>query len=75
MLSAQNLIEEALALPFEQRAFIIESLVASMHSPNTEADYKWTEISRKRLDDLKSGKVKGIPGDEVFNKIWERFPK
>jgi len=73
MLSTQELIEEALVLPIEERAFIIESLIRNMNPTDTEIDRKWIGISQKRLNDLKSGKVRGIPGDEVFNKIRTRF--
>lgn len=73
MLSAQALIEEALVLPIEERAFIIESLIRNMNPTDSEIDRKWIEVSKKRLNDLKSGKVRGIPGDVVFDKIRTRF--
>ncbi len=73
MLSTQELIEEALALPIEERAFIIESLIKNMNPTDTEIDRMWIDVSKRRFGDLKSGKVRGIPGDEVFDKIRKRF--
>ncbi len=75
MLSKQQLIDEVLSLPIEDRAYIIDSLIKSMNPIDTDIDRKWIEVNKKRLNELKSGKVKGIPGDEVFDKIWKRFEK
>ena len=75
MLSKQELIEEVLLLPIEERAYIIDSLIQSMNPIDSDIDRKWLEVSKKRLNELKSGEVKGVPGDEVFNKIWKRFEK
>jgi len=75
MLSKQELIEEVLLLPIEDRAYIIDSLIQSMNPIDSDIDRKWLEVSKKRLNELKSGEVKGVPGDEVFNKIWKRFEK
>ncbi len=75
MSTRQELIEEALLLPMEDRAYIIESLIKSMHPVNPDIDLKWIEVSKRRLNELKSGEVRGIPGDEVFNRIWKRFEK
>lgn len=75
MSTRQELIEEALLLPMEDRAYIIESLIKSMNPVDPDIDLKWIEVSKRRLNELKSGEVRGIPGDEVFNKIWKRFEK
>ena len=75
MLPKQELIEEVLLLPIEDRAYIIDSLIQSMNPIDSNIDRKWLEVSKKRLNELKSGEVKGVPGDEVFNKIWKRFEK
>ena len=69
MLSKQEIIEEVLDLPIEDRAYIIDTLIRSMNPVNTEIDRKWIEVSKKRLDELISGKVQGIPGDEVFDRV------
>ena len=74
-MSKQEIIEEVLALPIEDRAYIIDSLIRSMNPIDTEMDRKWIEVSKKRLEEMMSGKVSGIPGDEVFGKIWDRFEK
>ena len=42
---------------------------------NEDNDQKWASEAKERLEELRSGKVKPIPGDEVFKKIWKRFEK
>jgi hypothetical protein len=73
MMTTKKLVEEALSLPVEQRALLADSLLRSLNPPNTAIDVKWTEVARKRLRDLRSGKVKPIPGNEVFSEILKRF--
>jgi len=74
-MTTKKLIEEALSLPVEERANIADSLLRSLNMPNTGIDEKWTEVARKRLQELRSGKVRPIPGDEVFDKALKRFAK
>ncbi len=75
MPSKQVLIDEVLLLPVEDRAYIIDLLIKSMNPINADIDRKWIEVSQRRLNELRTGKVKGIPGEEVFDEIWKRFEK
>jgi putative addiction module component (TIGR02574 family) len=74
-MTTKKLLEEALSLPVEERANIADSLLRSLNMPNTGIDEKWTEVARRRLQELRSGKVRSIPGDEVFDKALKRFTK
>ncbi len=75
MSTKKELIEEVLSLPIEDRTMIVNSLLESMNPINDEIDRKWVQVAKNRLHELQSGQVQGIPGDKVFNKIWERFSK
>ena len=66
----QDLIDEAEALPVEERALVVDSLLRSLNPPESRLDEKWATVARKRLEDIRSGEVETIPGDEVFAKIW-----
>ncbi len=74
-METKNLIEEVISLPVEERAIIADSILRSLNPVSKEIDQKWIEISKRRLEELKSGKTKAIPGNEVFDKIWQRFSK
>jgi putative addiction module component (TIGR02574 family) len=73
MMKTKKLIEEALSLPVEERAIIADSLLRSLNMPDTTIDAKWAEVARRRIEELRSGKIKPIPGDEVFSEILGRF--
>ena len=71
----QDLIDEAISLPIEERAILVDSLLQSMNPSNKENDQKWALEAKRRFEELRSGKVQSIPGEEVFAKIWKRFKK
>ena len=71
----QDLIDEAISLPIEERALLVDSLLRSMNPSNEESDKKWALEAKRRLEELRSGKVESISGEEVFKKIWKRFEK
>lgn len=73
MSPSKKIIDEALSLPVEERAYIADSLLKSLNRPDPEIDKKWIEVSKRRLEEIRTGKVKSIPGDEVFAKIQKRF--
>ena len=75
MHSTIELIEEATSLPVEERTMIVDSLLKSLNTPDPELDLQWAKVAQRRFDDLKSGKVKGIPGNIVFANIRKRFGK
>lgn len=60
---------EALKLSPKQRARIAERLLSSLDD-ETELDSEsaWVEEAERRLDELLTGKVKGIPAEQVFKK-------
>jgi putative addiction module component (TIGR02574 family) len=71
-MKAKDLIAEAMSLPVEERAMVIDSQLKSLNSPETDIDRKWTAVARNRLAELRSGEVKPVPGDEVFKRIWNK---
>jgi putative addiction module component (TIGR02574 family) len=73
MISAEKIIDEAISLPVEIRAKIIEKLLHSLNPIRAELDELWAEEAEKRVSDLKSGRVKTIPGKDVFKKIFDRL--
>jgi putative addiction module component (TIGR02574 family) len=74
-MTTKKIIEEVLSLPVEDRALIADSLLRSLNKPNNGIDEKWAEVAKRRLQELRSGKVKPIPGGEVFERALKRFSK
>ena len=69
-MNTKTLISEAMSLPVEERAMIVDSLLRSLNQPESEIDNKWATVARRRIRELQLGEVKSIPGDEVYAKIW-----
>lgn len=72
-MKTKDLLAEVISLPVEERALIVDSLLKSLNPVKPEIDRKWAEVARRRLNDLQSGKVEGIPGEKVFERVWNKF--
>jgi putative addiction module component (TIGR02574 family) len=60
---------EALRLPPKARARLAERLLSSLEEQaDPDSDRLWVEEAERRLDELLSGKVAGVPADKVFRK-------
>ena len=71
---AQKLADEALLLPREDRAELVEKLLQSLNVPTqTEIDRLWIEEAEKRVKDYEEGKIKSIDGEEVIKEIRDRL--
>ena len=75
MLSNKELLDQAISLPVNERAEMVDLILKSLNNPSEEIDKQWIEVAKKRLSEINSGKVKAIPGHEVFQKIKDRFGK
>lgn len=72
----ERVIEQALSLPADLRLNLIEMLMLSLNLPlNDEVDRLWVEEAERRLTQIDEGKVKLIPGDEVFARIRAKYEK
>ncbi len=74
-MKTKDLIAEAVSLPVEERAMVVDSLLRSLNPPEAEMDKRWAAVAKRRLEQLRSGEVKAVPGEEVFQRIWNRFSK
>ena len=74
-MNTRQLIDEAVSLPVEERALVVDSLLRSLNQPESELDRIWGKEAQRRLSELRSGSIDAVPGDKVFSKIWERFER
>ena len=71
-----RVIEEALSLPADARLSLIEKLLTSLNLPtDEEIDRIWAEEAERRVSQIQEGKVKLVPGEEVFAKIRTKHGK
>jgi len=73
MIKTDELISEAISLPVEVRTLLVNKLLESLNPPDKEIDKLWVEEAEKRVDNLRTGKVETIPGEDVFRKIRKKI--
>ncbi|MFP4640993.1 MAG: addiction module protein [Dehalococcoidia bacterium] len=67
-----ELFDEAISLPVEIRAQLVDELLRSLHPAQKEIDESWAVEAERRIEEIKSGRVKTIPGDKVFKALLGR---
>ena len=75
MQGTREIIQEATALPVEERVIVIDSLLRSLNVPDTDTDRQWSAVAQQRLAELRGGRVRSVLGDQVFLRIKERFAR
>lgn len=75
MRSPEDIIKEASDLPVEDRALVVDGLLRTLNTPEAAIDSAWKKVAQRRLEEIRSGRVKLIPGDKVFERIRERFAR
>lgn len=71
-----ELLEKALTLSTQERGLLIDRLVESLDDePSQEGvEAAWDEAIKRRVDDIRSGRVETIPGEQVLRELAEEFP-
>ncbi|MEI6320732.1 MAG: addiction module protein [Pseudomonadota bacterium] len=67
-----DLAAQALQLPVEDRAELVERLMASFE-PGLVDQAVWLRLARLRRDEVRSGKVAMVPGDEALVRVRARL--
>lgn len=75
-MSVEQLTDEALALPSEARALLADRLVESLDPAEDGYIHQlWAKEVRRRLDDVRSGRVKTIPGETALAQVRQAMAK
>jgi putative addiction module component (TIGR02574 family) len=64
-LTMEQIIEEARGWPPEKVGELVGSLTDDLHASDLETEAAWKQEIDRRIEEIQSGKVKGIPGEEV----------
>jgi putative addiction module component (TIGR02574 family) len=73
MIKTKELFDEAISLPVESRMQLVEKLLRSLNPTQKEIDKLWAREAEKRVEEIRTGNVKTIPGEKVFKKIRARL--
>jgi putative addiction module component (TIGR02574 family) len=71
-LPVEDIEAQALSLPPQDRARLLERLIASFEprSPSQEA---WMQLAQLRRDEVRAGRVAMSPGDEALARVKARL--
>jgi putative addiction module component (TIGR02574 family) len=71
-----ELLEKALSLTTQERGLLIDRLIQSLDDEPAEegAEEAWAQEIKRRVDDIRSGRVKAVPGEQVLQELAEEFP-
>jgi putative addiction module component (TIGR02574 family) len=69
-----ELLEKALALSEQDRGLLIDRLIQSLDDEPAEegVEAAWDEEIAKRVEDVRCGRVKLIPGEQVLRRLEGR---
>lgn len=66
---ANELLQKALTLPDRERAGLAGTLISSLEpAVDPDTDAAWQQEIARRREDVRSGRVKSVPRDEVQHK-------
>jgi putative addiction module component (TIGR02574 family) len=71
-----EMLAKALMLSTQDRGLLIDRLIESLDEGPAEegVEEAWGEEIKRRVDDIRSGKAKMIPGEEVLRQLAKEFP-
>lgn len=69
----EDLAAQALKLPAEDRAKLVERLIASFE-PRSPAQAAWLKLASSRRDATRAGLAEMAPGDEALARVRARLP-
>ena len=77
MSTYEEIKNAALALPPEAREMLAEHLMASLISPEEQAeiDAYWVKEADRRYKEIEDGIVTPIPGEEVMARLRSRYKR
>ena len=68
----EDIAYEALKLPAEDPAKLVERLIASFE-PKSPAQAEWLKLANARREEVRSGRVNMVPGDEALARVRARL--
>ena len=73
---ATQVADAAMQLPSEERVALVDMLLKSLNLPTQEdIDAQWSAEAEKRVQEIDSGTVKMLDGEEVFTALREKYQR
>ena len=73
-MKVEEIAQEALALPSEARALLADRLVESLDPAEDGIIHQlWAVEAQRRLQQLRSGAVQAVPGEEALASLRKKY--
>jgi putative addiction module component (TIGR02574 family) len=70
--STESLLHQALQLPSNERAALVDGLIVSLDKPDPELDAIWLKEAEDRLSAYRSGDIDAVDAEQVFAELGKR---
>lgn len=72
--AVKDIEREIRELSAEEKMELVRALIADLDAPaDANVERAWLEASQRRYRELVEGKVKGVPGPLVFDRLRKRL--
>lgn len=68
-----DIYEHTIELPITEKIQLVDKILTDIKPVEAIIEEEWILEIKKRHDEYKSGRLKAIPGEEVFAKLKNRF--
>ena len=68
-LTLEQIVEETRHWPPEKVGELVGRLTEDLHASDPETEAAWKAEIDRRIEEIQNGKVQGIPGEEVSDRI------
>jgi len=65
----RELLEQALKLDPAERLELVDGVLHSLDRPDPMIDRIWLEEAERRLADYRTGKLRGVPAEDIFGQL------
>ena len=65
---ATMMIEQIASYPVEDRVMMANAIIESLNGIDPDVDAAWGVVACRRMKELRSGKVRGVPASRVFSR-------
>jgi len=73
--AAKKILDDALSLPEDDRAALVDALNESLEAPEEDLSPEWKAEIARRIEAVERGESRLIPGDEVEARIRETLSR
>lgn len=70
--AAKTILDEALKLPANDRAALVETLIFSLDKPDSSIDAEWLKVAEDRLAAYHAGELEAVDAADVFAELGKK---